>query len=554
MLRGVRIHNYRAIVQLSLGFDSLTALVGPNGAGKSTVLRALNFLLGDRWPSLSQLDIPGDYYGLDASQPLRIEAHFDPALVYADAKGDVHEVSILRFETAPYKKKTGDKLPGDLRDTFVPLNSDGAAISVCIRRPAKGQPPQFQPLISVNSGLREQARVLTIGENRTVFGQLPGRRGSVLRDLLDEARRSFLRDASGERTDFQARYHEAVDALRTDELKAVEATIQDTARRMLGFMGGRAAGSLAVEFGFVDPSNPHSSLRLLCKQDGVLLPADNLGMGEQSALVVGLFEAFRQKGQGLNTVLLEEPEIYLHPQAQRYLRRLLEDLVDTGQTQIVMTTHSPVFADMTRFRSLRLLRKADATVTATRVRDPADIAFLDDELVHARLTQYFDAQSAEVLFARAALLVEGHGDRLAAMEVAAKLGIDLDGEGLSVIECGGKNAIPFYARACRSLGIRIAILHDTDIYEGEDLAAWQEEDTKAAPAANERVIAAAGDDVGIFVVEPTLEYALGIGRSARSKPMQVLERVRAQDADTLPAGLIDAVRRLAELVDDDERS
>jgi putative ATP-dependent endonuclease of the OLD family len=339
-----------------------------------------------------------------------------------------------------------------------------------------------------------------------------------------------------------------VDALRTDELRSVESTIQETAERMLGFMGGKAVASFSVQFGFVDPTSPHSALRLLCNQDGVMLPADSLGMGEQSAIVVGMFEAFRQKGTGLNTVLIEEPEMYLHPQAQRYFRRILVDMVDAGQAQVIMTTHSPLFADMTRFRSLRLIRKAsDGAVSSTRVVKD-DIQFLDEELAKERLTQYFNAESAEVLFSRGALLVEGHGDRLAALEVASKLQFDLDAEGLSIVACGGKNALPFYARACRSLGVPFVLLHDTDIYTGEDLADWQEKETKAAPTANARISAAAGEDASIFTVEPTLEDVLGIGRSASNKPMRVLEEVRSRNLDQLPEGLVNAVRALQTLL------
>jgi predicted ATP-dependent endonuclease of OLD family len=115
MLRAVKIGNYRVLRELPLILDPLTVLVGPNGAGKSTVLRALSFLLGERWPSLSQLEVPADFYGLDASQPLTIEAYFSPSLAYEDAMGTRHEVHRLRFTCQPYKRKSGDKLPGDLR-------------------------------------------------------------------------------------------------------------------------------------------------------------------------------------------------------------------------------------------------------------------------------------------------------------------------------------------------------------------------------------------------------------------------------------------------------
>lgn len=62
--------------------------------------------------------------------------------------------------------------------------------------------------------------------------------------LLAEVRASYLRDEQGEKTDFRARYGEAVESLRTNELREVELAIGDTARRMLGFKGTAAAGRL----------------------------------------------------------------------------------------------------------------------------------------------------------------------------------------------------------------------------------------------------------------------------------------------------------------------
>lgn len=300
----------------------------------------------------------------------------------------------------------------------------------------------------------------------------------------------------------------------------------------------------------MDPGNPHSSLRLLCRQGDLLLPAHSLGLGEQSAIVVGMFEAFRQQGVELNTVLIEEPEMYLHPQAQRYLRNILVELVDGGDAQIILTTHSPVFADMARFSAVRLLRKHPVLGSiSTRISHPADIAFLEEELAKQKLGKYFNAESGELLFATAALLVEGHGDRLGVQEVARKMGIDLDAEGLSVIDCGGKNAIPFYARSCKALGINFVVLHDTDIYEGDELEQWQLKENETSPGQNDRIRTASGESASILTVAPNLESALGIGRSASDKPMRVLNVVLNTELSALPTGLVDAVKRLRELAD-----
>src|SRR5690606_35321848 len=88
---------------------------------------------------------------------------------------------------------------------------------------------------------------------------------------------------------------------------------------------------------------------------------EELGLGIQSAIVVGIFEAFRQMGTQCGTLALEEPEMYLHPQAQRYFYRLLCEMADENQCQVIYSTHSPIFADVSRFEGLRLVRRNHRT-------------------------------------------------------------------------------------------------------------------------------------------------------------------------------------------------
>jgi putative ATP-dependent endonuclease of the OLD family len=546
MLKKLVCSNYRSLEYFELDFSPMTVLVGSNGVGKSTVLSAIEFLLGDRWPSLAQLDIPGDFTVLDNTRTLRIQAWFDPVLIYEDAMDTRHDVGAIEFACQPYRRRAGDKVPGDLREICRPLDPSGSEIVVCTRRPQKGQRPTFLPLTSLSSGLREQARILSISEARSVSSQLPGRRGSILARLLSEARRSFLRNEEGERTAFATQYSSAVDTLRTSQVQDIEASIEDTARRMLGFKGSASASRLGILFGFADPGNPYSALRLLCRQGDLTLPAEALGLGEQSAIVVGLFEAFRQRGTVLNTITIEEPEMYLHPQAQRYFKRLLTDIVDQQHAQIVLSTHSTIFADMGRFREVRLMkRNSVGRSEACRIDRAEDQTFLDEQLAKEKLTQYMDAQTGELLFATGVLLVEGHGDRLAVKEVAEKLTIDLDAEGLSVIDCGGKNAIPFFARICRALRIPFVVLHDLDIYEGDSLYPWQENENQRAPAVNALIAEASGTEAPIFQVAPNLEHSLGVGRGASDKPRLVYAATKQRSLDDLPAGLVGAVNALA---------
>lgn len=540
--------NFRSLEAFELPLANFTVLAGANGAGKSTALQALDFLLGDHWPSLSYLHVPNDFTAMDSDRSLKIQARFDEPLTYDDAMGKSHEVGVIEYLAQPYKVKHGNHLPGDLRDMYVPLAADGSQLMVCTRRATKGSQPAFGPLTSMTGGLREQARVLSVTENRTISAHQPGRRNSILNRLLAEARASYLRDDSGEKTNFRSQYSQAVEALRTPDLHDVELAIADTARKMLGFKGAASASSLEVEFGFADPGNPHSSLRLLCKQDGLLLPAEALGAGEQSALVVGLFETFRQRGGVSRTILIEEPERYLYPQAQRYFKNILLDLVDNQGAQIILSTHSSIFADLTRFTSLRLLRRdASNCPTVDHVKESADTTYLQGQLDRHKLSQYLKGDTSELLFSKATLLVEGHGDRLASLEVASKLGLDVDAEGLAIIDCGGKSSMPFFARLCRSLRIPAVALHDSDIYVGDSLLQWQTDENASSPAKNKLVTDAISSPDNVFIIEPTLENVLGVGRSSSDKPLKVYESIRDKSIDSCPPPLVAAVRRLAEI-------
>jgi putative ATP-dependent endonuclease of OLD family len=264
------------------------------------------------------------------------------------------------------------------------------------------------------------------------------------------------------------------------------------------------------------------------REAGVEIPGEMLGLGVQSALVVGIFEAFRQLGGGIGTVLIEEPEMYLHPQAQRYFYRLLCELADDGQCQVIYSTHSPLFADVTRFEGIRLVRREPGGRTmASAVTEPDDVAFLRDRRDAQKMLGFTGTRS-ELLFARRALLVEGPGDELAARRVAELLGHDIDAEDLAIVGCGGKSGIPLIARLCQALTIACWVLHDEDLYteaaDPERASRMREQNAQEA-AANRAIAAAVANADRVFTLKPSLEAELGIGRSATDKPRRVAEEL-----------------------------
>jgi len=540
MLTKLSVRNFRSLENLDVSLGRLTAFVGPNGAGKTSFLRALSYLFGDAWPSLRTFRIPQDFTHFDTDRSIEITGCFDPPFTHIDQLRNAHEIVALRLSCKPYKKKGRWGEVGDLHVDLEPLDARGETPMVAATPPRKGAQPLFRPL-SATGDLRDHTRVLFVDHRRTLSQHLPYVRGSALGRLLEPARRDFDRQ-----DDFKSAYEAALEILRTATVRDIEEKIRETAKRMLGFMGRDAGAALDIGFGFADPANPFNSLRLEYREAGRAIPGEELGLGIQSAVVVGIFEALRQLGGDIHTVIIEEPEMYLHPQAQRYFYRLLCEMSESGSCQIIYATHSPIFADVNRFEAQRLVRRAAAKTSSVSYVQKKDIPALSEERDRQKLAGRFDPTRNEVLFATRALLVEGHADRAAAMLVAEKLKLDVDAQGVAIVDCGGKSAIPLLIRVCKALEIPLVVLHDEDVWpvEKANEPERQAEENKKEEALNSRIVEAMGTSAGLHVAKPSLEAMLGIGRWAKDKPLRVVEKLQNVDLAGIPQPLLQATKEV----------
>lgn len=546
MLTRLTINNFRCLENIDVPLGPLVAFVGPNGVGKTTFLRSIELVLGDSWPSLRSFRIPQDFTNFDPSRDLEVCVGFYPPFVHRDTHSSEHAVTALRLTCKPYKRSGKWGEAGDLHVDLDPLNENGEVPNVATGQPIRGQKTQFGPL-RVGTDLRDHARVLFIDHRRSLAQHLPSARGSILGRLLQPARKEFAAQ-----DDFKKAYDQAMELLRTQQVKEIEQTVASTAKRMLGFLGRDLAKSVDIGFGFADPANPFNSLRLQYRESGLSVPGEELGLGIQSAMVVGIFEAFRQRGGSFGTLVIEEPEMYLHPQAQRYFFRLLCELSKSGQCQVIYSTHSPVFADVNRFESLRLVRPDAQNHTRVSYVPEQQKSDLDAARDAFKLGGKFDTTRNEVLFASNALLVEGYGDRIAALMLAEKVGVDLDGEAIAVVDCGGKTGIELVVRVCRALEIPFSVVHDEDVWPldahaDEETRRKLTEENEAEKRKNQRIQDAVGNAGSLYVIKPSLEAALGIGRTASDKPRRIAEALNNINVNQPPEALrpfVEAVRKI----------
>jgi predicted ATPase len=227
-------------------------------------------------------------------------------------------------------------------------------------------------------------------------------------------------------------------------------------------------------------------------------------------------------------VLIEEPELYLSPPAQRHLHGLLRTLAARGRNQVLYSTHSPVFLGVDRLEQLVLVRHDERT--GTTLLQPEGLA-RDQSF---RLLAELDAERSEIFLSRAALLVEGRTEKIVFPFVFRALGYDPDQEAIVIVDCAGKGNIPLFAEICNACDIPYVVVHDRDAPRGT-------QPSETERISNEAIARAAGRKRTVALV-PDFEGVAGF-RARRGKPEAAYRRFH-RGAGDVPGPLRQAVERV----------
>jgi predicted ATPase len=240
------------------------------------------------------------------------------------------------------------------------------------------------------------------------------------------------------------------------------------------------------------------------------LPDHHWSAADGGLLLVNGMERVLTAGLRRFVLLIEEPELYLSPHAQRHLYRLLRELAQRGN-QILYSTHAPVFLSVDRLEELALVRHTSDVGTTLHQPEPLP------EAESFRALSEFDADRAELFLARAALLVEGRTEKLTFPLVFEALDVEADKEGIVVLECGGKGNMPLFARVCNACGIPYVVVHDRDAPAGH-------RPVESEFVVNRQIQEVAGRRRTVVLV-PDFEAVSGVNaRSRNRKPHRAYRR------------------------------
>ena len=161
-------------------------------------------------------------------------------------------------------------------------------------------------------------------------------------------------------------------------------------------------------------------------------------------------------------ILVDEPELHLHPRWQRMFLRLFNELSPERNNQFIIATHSPVFvAPETIQNVIRTYRKPNEGSYKVSLRDGGSLP------EKKKLVRMINSQNNERLFfADKVILVEGITDRIVIGSLVEK-GVEYfkDSRSIEVIDVGGKHNFTEYQSLLDGLRTPWSIVADRDYLE-----------------------------------------------------------------------------------------
>jgi putative ATP-dependent endonuclease of the OLD family len=178
--------------------------------------------------------------------------------------------------------------------------------------------------------------------------------------------------------------------------------------------------------------------------------------GEREILNL-LFAVFAFNAQG-GCVIIDEPELHLHPKWQRLLLQLLRELPSVISTQLIVCTHSPSFIGANSVSNVaRVYRDGDKGTKVVGLGEQSGASARD-------LLHMVNAENNEkMFFADVVLLAEGIMDRLIFERIIELIQQTVGATSLiEVLEVRGKESIERYRNLLVSKGVRVYAVVDRD--------------------------------------------------------------------------------------------
>lgn len=308
-IKSVKIQNFRSIKNQTLIFpeNGLISIIWPNNAWKSNFLRAIDLVLWENWNNWDKLE-DYDYYCWDRSKQILIEINFtDWKKVIFDSNEKWPE-----YLWADWKKIFWWNVKEDFPCTYLSAERSISKDTAFTKRSLMWKiSKSFNK--SINDEEKEKLKI----------------HFDWVKDIFNWVDKF---------SSFESDFIQYFDEMQSD-----------------------SPYKLKVEFKPFTPNNYFKSINILASDPNIEnnIDIEELWDGAKNLTIISLLRSYAKNFRDENWILaIEEPEIYLHPQARKHLYEILKDLANSW-IQVIYTTHDPNFLEIWEFESIRRISKID---------------------------------------------------------------------------------------------------------------------------------------------------------------------------------------------------
>lgn len=418
------ITNFRALQSVSVPLDRFSVLIGENDVGKTSFLHAL-----DKYFINKKLTDKTDWFKGKVEDDIRIVLSF----MDLDDNSDLESIK----------------------------RSDGSVVISKIF--AFDKSPQIKAILDDQSAVTVPTRLLRESLSSDNFHFIPVRRDLAVQfsmtktALLGKTLRAAMRRTLGE--------GKASDSL--EHLQSVLTDSIDNPRSELQMYIQEQMHNDAIKLGFdeleVDPIEGVRFVVRISDERVDNIAIENRGAGTQNNLIIALFRLVAHLNVGVHFIFaMEEPENSLHPKAQRQLLSVIQDISKTSQ--VIVTTHSPVFIDRSKFENNIILTRTRSGNTIAKTFNPEMLDQVRTDL---------GIKASDALLkggGNCALLVEGNTEEDGFPVFMEMLGMSEFKLGIAIIKLGGsdKATARKTARLLGAYDIPCVIVLDKDAQKAVD--------------------------------------------------------------------------------------
>lgn len=553
----IKIENWRSIIELEINFQELMILIGQNNHGKSNILSALLFFFGQtKQTRLDFNNLENDikievvFTNLNESDKSKFKKYISSEnkiqvlkIGHIDGSIEYHGYTENPNEEWLKEDKIGDFNKREIAETL-PLYD---------KLPQSGR---------ISKDVFKQAQIQYIEENRNDLTFTYERETTNFLGLTNVAQGIFgevfnipaVKNAADElairgKSIFSQLYSRIITkyAENNESFKEVKSGIQNLISLLnkttsegeenndrpeefnlleTSITKEMEAWSTSIEIE-VEPPDIEEIIKsgtTVWVNDGTKTDIERKGHGLQRAIIFALIKVYSKqidihdseeqksstrKASDSSYFIIEEPELYLHPQAQKELYSSLTN-ISQNEAQVIFSTHSSSFLDIEKYKSIAIVYKENLEI-GTKLLQCYEELFQDvDDRKKFNLIYWINPDRGELFFAKKVILLEGQTDKSVIPLLARKL--DVFRFDYTLIDCGSKSTIPQYINLLNKFKLKYVVVYDKD-----HQSAKGESDLVSADNSSKTIEELIDSDLGFSVVlENDIEEELGMTEKVRN--------------------------------------